>query len=112
MSPPRECVTCGQPFTVPAKNPHKRFCSPRCRAADWHARHDHQTTTPNAVPVGVRGPNAVPDAVPGPNAAATNATPAANSGQRCPHCHAPLAVIAIVVPPTAAHVRTPEPDHA
>jgi endogenous inhibitor of DNA gyrase (YacG/DUF329 family) len=112
MSPPRECVTCGQPFTVPANNPHKRFCSPRCRVADWHARNDHTTKSANGVPHAAAHPNAVPADVHSPNAVAANAAPTANSGQRCPHCHAPLAVIAIVVPPTAAHVRTPEPDHA
>jgi endogenous inhibitor of DNA gyrase (YacG/DUF329 family) len=104
----RACITCGQPFPIPANNPHRRFCSPRCRVADWHARHDQQPS---------RHANAVPNAVADPNHAAddlprANAVPTADGVQRCPHCHAPLAVIAVVVPPTAAHVRIPEPTHA
>jgi endogenous inhibitor of DNA gyrase (YacG/DUF329 family) len=102
MSQLRDCVTCGAQFIVPARNPHKRFCSPRCRVADWHARNDRARDIPNAVPHDVPDQNAVPN----PNAAP------ANNAQRCPHCHQPLAVIVIVVPPTAAHVRTPEPAHA
>ena len=35
----RDCVTCGTPITVTTCNPNRRYCSPRCRAADWHARH-------------------------------------------------------------------------
>jgi hypothetical protein len=106
MNPIRDCVTCRRPFTVPANNPHKRFCSPRCRAADWHACNDH-TTNPNTVLDAVATPNGVPSAAPNANAAT-----AANRGQRCPHCHQPIAVIAIVVPPTAAHVHIQELDQA
>ena len=35
----RDCVTCGTPITVTTRKPNRRYCSPRCRAADWHARH-------------------------------------------------------------------------
>jgi endogenous inhibitor of DNA gyrase (YacG/DUF329 family) len=34
---PRSCVTCGTIITVTTRNPNRRYCSPRCRAADWHA---------------------------------------------------------------------------
>ncbi len=102
------CITCGQPFPIPANNPHRRFCTPRCRVADWHARHDQQRRPQtNAIPNAVPDPNDVADDVP-----RANAVPAVNGVQHCPHCHAPLAVIAVVVSPTAAHVRTPEPTHA
>jgi hypothetical protein len=97
------CITCGQPFTIPANNPHRRFCSPRCRVADWHARHDRPRRPPaNGVP------NAVPPANHGPDAPRSNGVPAANGIQRCPHCKQEIAVISVVVPATAAHVRTPE----
>ncbi len=38
MTTIRHCVTCGSPITVTTRNPNRRFCSPRCRVADWHAR--------------------------------------------------------------------------
>jgi endogenous inhibitor of DNA gyrase (YacG/DUF329 family) len=114
------CATCGAPITVTNRNPNKRYCSPRCRVADWHHHHDRPQPTastvdnrsndvPDAVPN--RMPHHhVPDAVPAPTTP-TNDVPGgyvANGDQRCPHCRAPIAIIAILVPPTAAHVRTPE----
>lgn len=83
---------CGTVFTVPARNPHRRFCSPRCRAAAWRTRHDSSNEAGDAT-------NAVTPA---------NGVPATNGVQRCPHCHHQLAVISVVVPTTATHVRTPE----
>jgi endogenous inhibitor of DNA gyrase (YacG/DUF329 family) len=105
------CVTCTTAITVTARNPTKRYCSPRCRVADWHRHHDRPASStmdndgrPHALESG--------EAVPDPGTAFTNAVPyganAANGEQRCPHCRVPIAVIAILVPPTAAHVRTPE----
>src|SRR6476469_10951410 len=44
----RTCVTCASPITVTTRNPNRRFCSPRCRAADWHAR--NRTTTLSTAP--------------------------------------------------------------
>ena len=131
-NPTHKCATCGWPIRITRRNPNKRYCSPRCRVADWHRRHDrppHPTNdvlasgnhVPNGVPNHVPNhvpndvPNGVPNDVPQP---ATTPTPpanvvpggsnAANGEQRCPHCREPIAVIAVLVPPTAAHVRTPE----
>jgi endogenous inhibitor of DNA gyrase (YacG/DUF329 family) len=98
------CVTCGQPFAIPANNPHRRFCSPRCRVADWHAHHGRPRA--NDVPGAVPPTNDVPDDVPRPNG-----VPAVNGVQRCPHCKQEIAVISVVIPATAAHVRTPEVMH-
>jgi endogenous inhibitor of DNA gyrase (YacG/DUF329 family) len=98
----RPCVGCGLPIAVTTRNPNRRFCSARCRVADWHARNDRPSGVPNAVPT----TDAVPPltyAVP-----ASNGVPAANGVQRCPNCHHELAVIAVVVPAGAAHIRTPE----
>ena len=64
---------------------------------------------PDRAPAGTPR-HAVPDAVPTYHAQG-NVVPAtyvANGDQRCPHCRAPIAIIAVLVPPTAAHVRTPE----
>lgn len=57
--------------------------------------------------------NDVPNAVPPGNDVPTppNGVPIANGVQRCPHCHGDLAIIAVVSPATAAHVRTPEVTH-
>ena len=119
-TPTRSCATCTAPITVTRRNPNRRYCSPRCRVADWHRRHDRPhpdhavPATGNEVPGGV--PNGVANVVPEP-ATTTYATPpngvpdgsnTANGEQRCPHCRQPIAVIAVLVPPTAAHVRTPE----
>jgi endogenous inhibitor of DNA gyrase (YacG/DUF329 family) len=86
------CVTCGSPITVTTRNPNRRFCSPRCRVADWHAHHRR-----NVVADAVRARSDVP-----------NAVPAANGVTKCPHCRHDLAVIAVVIPAGAAHVSTPE----
>lgn len=97
----RACLWCAAPFPVPANNPHRRFCSPRCRVADWHFRHDRPP-----------GANAVsrPNAVATPNA---SADPNATGLTRCPHCRRPLVVLTVVVPPAAAVVPVPPPpDHA
>jgi endogenous inhibitor of DNA gyrase (YacG/DUF329 family) len=122
-APIRSCVTCTAPIIVTRRNPNRRYCSPRCRVADWHHRHDrphldhHAPTADNAVPDHTNAvPNDVPNVVPTPPTTTyqtpTNGVPGgantANGEQRCPHCHAPIAIIAVLVPPTAAHVRTPE----
>jgi hypothetical protein len=102
----RSCVGCGLPIAITARNPNRRFCSARCRVADWHARNDRPTGVRNAVPVSDAVPNVV---VPPANLAPTaNGVPGANGVQRCPNCHHELAVIAVVVPAGAAHIRTPE----
>lgn len=99
IAPARPCATCGRLFAVPANNPAKRFCSPRCRVADWHRRHDRPAEITNAITNDV-----------------TNAVPAAggvrNGVARCPHCAEPIAIISLLVAPAAAHVATPEVWHA
>jgi endogenous inhibitor of DNA gyrase (YacG/DUF329 family) len=99
------CVTCGCPITVTTRNPNRRFCSPRCRVADWHAHHRSNDVANGAnnvhprtdVPNAFRAANGVP-----------NAVPAANGLTKCPHCRHDLAVIAVVIPADAAHVPIPE----
>jgi DNA replication protein DnaC/endogenous inhibitor of DNA gyrase (YacG/DUF329 family) len=95
----RTCVACGSPITVTTRNPNRRFCSPRCRAAEWHARNRTNDV--------VNGANDAADAVHTPDAV-HNAVRAANGTTRCPHCRHELAVIAVVIPADAAHVQTPE----
>jgi hypothetical protein len=79
----RACVTCGQLITVTTRNPNRRFCSPRCRVADWHARHDRPPRTSNPVPCDVPNTsNAVTNPVP-PDPQLANGVAAANGAQRC-----------------------------
>lgn len=103
----RPCVGCGLPIAVTTRNPNRRFCSARCRVADWHARNDRPA---NGVPNDVLPADVVPNVVPSHADAVptANGVPAANGVQRCPNCHHELAVIAVVVPANAAHIRTPE----
>src|SRR5664280_92853 len=85
--PQRPCTTCGRSFAVPANNPGKRYCTPRCRVADWHHRHDRadgrRPAAPRPVADGAR--NGVLDAVP-----ANNGVP--NVVALCPHCDEPVAI--------------------
>jgi endogenous inhibitor of DNA gyrase (YacG/DUF329 family) len=108
------CPTCGQPIEVTARNPNKRFCSSRCRVADWHRRHDRPGQPPEGVEPVVdhvlKGgtPLNIGNDVSGGANHVPGGVNVANGEQRCPHCRKPIAVIAILVPPAAAHVRTPE----
>ena len=94
----RPCVTCGRGFPVPANNPAKRYCTPRCRVADWRHRHPgharRQPASRRDAANAVSSPNAVApgDAVP-----------------RCPHCGRAVAVVTLLLPPAAAHVTVPQP---
>ena len=99
------CLGCGTTITVTTRNPNRRYCSPRCRKAAWQARHrvNHR--------VGVDVANAVThdvgdvlDVVDLRNSL-PHAVPAANGVARCPHCRQELAVVAVVIPADAAHVR-------
>lgn len=104
----RACAGCGRLIEVPANNPHKRFCSPRCRVADWHHHHDrrrddgpdgHETAQPVVAQPGngVRDPNVVTNLVPTPG----------HAPPRCPHCWQPITVVTMLLPPAAAHVTIP-----
>ena len=125
MTTTRTCPSCGEAFTVPARIPYKRYCSPRCRAASHRRRtrakqhvdgnpdrHAVTNEAANDVPNDVASANGVTNGVTNSVTNAGNDTPngvhAANGNGRCPHCHQPIAVIATLVPPHAARVRTPE----
>jgi endogenous inhibitor of DNA gyrase (YacG/DUF329 family) len=96
------CVNCASPITVTTRNPNRRFCSPRCRVADWHAHHRR-----NDVANGINDVVDRADEV-RPRTDVPNAVPAANGVTKCPHCRRDLAVIAVVIPADAAHVPIPE----
>ena len=107
--PQKTCATCGRPFPELANNPRKRYCTPRCRVADWHSRNDRPNRQPAASlnaggETGNAVPNAVPNGVPTSNGV-PNAVP--NAVTRCPHCAQPVAVITLLLAPAAAHIATP-----
>ena len=92
------CAHCGTAMPDPAgRASRKRFCNVECRKAAWRERHRHDVAP--AVPFSIPAvPTAYPDDVP------------THGGQhRCPHCRQPLAIISVVIPADAAHVRPPEP---
>lgn len=103
--PRRGCATCGRVFTVPANNPHRRYCAPRCRVADW--RHRHHPDPADRTGDTANGANAVTNA-----ANVVTAGTGATADPRCPHCHQPVTVISLLIPPAAAHVPTPTPPDA
>jgi endogenous inhibitor of DNA gyrase (YacG/DUF329 family) len=103
----RCCATCRRIIAVPANNPNKRYCSPRCRVADWHHRHDRPAGAATDDEQREPAANAVGNDVP------MNDVPGAAPGaSRCPHCGQPVAVVSLLVPPAAAHVRIPEASDA
>jgi hypothetical protein len=122
VSCPVCCPVCGQTFTpTPRQIPRRRYCSDRCRKTAWRHRHPGHRSRPCDLPPAVPRPGDVAPAVPRPGDVApaisgpdhipdanpTRAEPAA----RCPHCTRPVAVIALLVVPAAAHVPTPEVRH-
>ena len=101
----RQCPVCGQPFTRNPRSPTHTYCSDRCRSAAWYQRRgprrprssgtaDEVTAVTNAVDAGNQDPQAINGA---------------NTVQLCPHCRRPIALLTLVVSPTAAHVAVPEP---
>lgn len=97
----RCCAACGRPYTVPANNPRKRYCSSRCRVADWHHRRN-RAHPPSEQAGSAAEANAVTN-VPDLNGVGNDAPPSS----RCPHCHQPVAVITLLVTPAAARVPVP-----
>lgn len=98
------CLGCGTTITVTTRNPNRRYCSPRCRKAAWHARRraNHRVGDDVANDV-THDVHDVLDVVHLPHA-----VPAANGVARCPHCRQKLAVVAVVIPADAAHVQPRE----
>jgi hypothetical protein len=120
----RACLSCGTLFQVNPRTPRRRYCTPRCRAEAWRRRHPRAEASPPANPANpvnvvngvaqadsvTNGVNAEPRANDATNDAANDA---ANDDRRatlarCPHCHTPIAVLTLLVPPAAAHVTTPK----
>ncbi len=112
----RQCPVCGRPFTRNPRSPTHTYCSDRCRSAAWYQRRGPRRPPRSSGSPG--GVNAVTNAVDAVTAV-TNAVNAGNQDpeaingvntvQLCPHCRQPIALLTLVVTPTAAHVAVPEP---
>jgi endogenous inhibitor of DNA gyrase (YacG/DUF329 family) len=101
------CPVCAQAFTSTAhQRPPRRYCSTRCRKIAWRRRRPRSRPSPVPRPGDVTGPVPRPRQGPGAPAGAEQTPPA-----RCPHCARPIAVITLLVDPTAAHVPTPQVRH-
>jgi hypothetical protein len=108
------CPVCGQTFTpTPRQIPRRRYCSERCRKTAWRHRHPRHRSRPRDLPPAVPRPGDVPPAVspPGDSDLLDASAARAEPPTRCPHCARPVAVIALLVVPAAAHVPTPEVRH-
>lgn len=94
------CPVCGRSFTCePHQIPRRRYCCERCRKTAWRRRHPGRRRRP------------VPPAVPRPAHVLDAVTARAEPAARCPHCARPVAVITLLVAPTAAQVPAPEAPH-
>ena len=106
------CPVCAQTFTpTPRQIPRRRYCSERCRKTAWRHRHPGHRSRPRDVAPAVPRPGDVAPAVPRPDHIPDANAARAEPGARCPHCAQPVAVIALLVVPAAAHVPTPEVRH-
>jgi endogenous inhibitor of DNA gyrase (YacG/DUF329 family) len=112
----RACPVCSALFTWNSSRPTHRFCNPKCKAI-WareikKARKNGLTPpTPGATCLRPGRADSPPedrlreDTLRGE----LPATPPAPSCReaRCPHCHRPIAVVSMLLPPAAAYVDTP-----
>lgn len=108
----RRCATCGIPITVTSRNPRRRYCTPRCRVADWHQHNRTRTPNPTSgVANGVDDARTVANAVGNQTNDVSPATAASIATlARCPTCRTPLTVLTWLLPPAAAQVATPNPS--
>jgi hypothetical protein len=96
------CAHCGTAMPTPTgRASRKRYCGVDCRKAAWRERHRHDDLRSDVIPLAVPAVPAVPTAFPD-----DVATPGGR--HRCPHCRQPLAIVSVVIPADAAHVKPPE----
>lgn len=114
----RPCLHCGTAFTWTPASPRKRFCSQPCRLA-WHDARRRQAAAalrsgdarlPASKPHR-NGAHATSHDARGGDARGSHAAGTLAATPACPHCKQPVAIVAWLVPPTAASVAPP-PQHA
>jgi MYND finger len=100
------CAHCGTAMPTPTgRASRRRYCTDACRKAAWTKRHRDALDDHDIVAAVVADPVVVATAF-------RDAVPTDGGQHRCPHCRQPLAVISVLVPAAAAHIRTPEVTHA
>jgi endogenous inhibitor of DNA gyrase (YacG/DUF329 family) len=106
------CPACGGLFTWTAAAPRQRFCSTPCRQRWWDRNRRRRSRQDRDDPHGHdprgHGPRHTADdprRPAGPRGNSSAGTLAAVPA--CPHCRKPVAIVAWLVPPTAASVATP-----
>ena len=96
------CAHCGTAMPTPTgRASRKRFCSDGCRKKAWLERHRHDHGPGD-------GHRDVVPAVPAVLTAYPDDVATPGGQHRCPHCRKPLAVISVVIPADAAHIKPPE----
>ena len=99
------CAQCGTAMPTPTgRASRKRYCTVACRKAAWRERHRNDAVRDHVVPLAVP---AVPTAL-GVATAVPDDVPTPGGHHRCPHCRQPLAIVSVVIPADAAHVKPPE----
>ena len=108
----RTCPACGTPFTWTTAAPRQRFCSAPCRQRWWDRNRRRRSRQHRDDPRG-HDPRHTAGDPPSPagDPRARSSDPTLAAAPACPHCRKPVAIVAWLVPPTAASVATP-PQHA
>jgi endogenous inhibitor of DNA gyrase (YacG/DUF329 family) len=101
----RPCPVCGTTWQPDPRHPNRRYCSPRCKAIGWRRRTTGQPE--HVTPSKTHQANGA-NATHGTAGAVANGAGIATSAP-CPHCHRPISLITLLVPPAAAHVIAPTP---
>jgi endogenous inhibitor of DNA gyrase (YacG/DUF329 family) len=116
----RCCPICTTEFTPNPRQPAHTYCTNRCRrtAYDRRARSTVPDGVPDAVDDGDTAPEQVQRTQPGSRPdASSDAVGGVGDGVadevhdtgHCPHCGQPIALVTLLLAPTAAHVTVPEP---
>jgi uncharacterized protein with PIN domain len=96
------CAQCGTAMPTPTgRASRKRYCTVNCRKTAWHERHRDDAVRDDVIPL------AVPT-IPGVATAFPDDVPTPGGQHRCPHCRQPLAIVSVVIPGDAAHVKPPK----
>ena len=103
------CEQCGTAMPTPTgRASRKRYCNVACRKAAWRERHRNDAARDHIVPLAVPTVPGVVPTVPGVATAVPDDVPTPGGHHRCPHCRQPLAIVSVVIPAEAAHVKPPE----
>jgi endogenous inhibitor of DNA gyrase (YacG/DUF329 family) len=106
----RTCPGCGSEFTWTSAAPRQKFCGSRCKNRWWdrHRRHAVRALAADTAPLAA-GQTQAGDPGGAAHHGSGNAPGTLAATPACPHCRQPVAIVAWLVPPSAASVTTPPP---